>query len=48
MLNHNITHMIHVYIYLQLVDLYGKLLGKYTSPVDPLSKLQNEDVCGIG
>ena len=30
------THRIHVwYIYLHLVDFYGKLAGKYTSPMDP-------------
>ena len=31
------THSIHVpYIYLHLVDFYGKLVGKYTSTMDPM------------
>ena len=32
-----ISHRIHVwYIYLHLVDFYGKYIGKYTSPMDPM------------
>ena len=32
-----ITHRIHVwYICLHLVDFYGKLVGKYISPMDPV------------
>ena len=35
------THSIHVwYIYLHLVDFYGKLVGKYTSRVDPMGYKQ--------
>ena len=35
---HHPTHSIHVwYIYLHLVDFYGINVGKYTSPMDPMS-----------
>ena len=27
---------IFTYIWYHLVDLYGKLVGKYTSPMDPM------------
>ena len=33
----NNSHTIHVWsIYLHLVDIYGKIQGKYTSPMDAL------------
>ena len=32
-----ITQTIHVwYMYLHLVDFYGKCIGKYTNPMDPM------------
>ena len=30
-------------MYLHLVDVYGKLVGEYTSPMDPMG---NTKVCG--
>ena len=31
------SHRIHVwYIYLHLIDFYGKVVGKYTNPMDPM------------
>ena len=31
------NHRIHgTIVYLHLVDFYGKLVGKYTSPMDPM------------
>ena len=36
------THRIHVwYIYLHLVDIYGKIVGKYTSLMDPMGYTAN-------
>ena len=36
----DLTHTIHVwYIYLHLVDFYGKLVGKYTSHMDSMGEL---------
>ena len=37
----------HCMVYLHLVDFYGKLVGKHTSPMDPMGKILqfDEHIC---